>query len=161
MVLAAAAGQGAWLDTGGERDALRLPDPGGSGVPPRLSTNRYHTSPEDWPVLARVAGRAGMTSPDIPRPFHPRAFFALHGQPAAYEAHLGVGPAEPGGYIGGEWDLAAPDIILAEAGGRLTDERGAPIRYNQPDPMLRHGVIAAASIGVHERIMAAFAAEPR
>lgn len=158
MVLAAAAGSGAWMVVGDQREPLRLPEP---GVAPRLNTNRYHTRPADWPLLGRVAARTGLTPLDAPRPFHPRAFFALDDQPATYEAHLGTGPAEHGGYIGGEWDLAAPDIILSEAGGRLTDEHGAPLRYNQPDRMLRHGVIAAASIGLHERFVSAFAAEPR
>jgi len=31
-----------------------------------------------------------------------------------------------------DWDLAAADIILHEAGGRLTDIHGAPMIYNRP-----------------------------
>lgn len=31
-----------------------------------------------------------------------------------------------------DWDIAAAEIILAEAGGRLTDFDGAPLRYNTP-----------------------------
>ncbi|MBW8707656.1 MAG: 3'(2'),5'-bisphosphate nucleotidase CysQ, partial [Alphaproteobacteria bacterium] len=31
-----------------------------------------------------------------------------------------------------DWDLAAADIILHEAGGRLTDARGAVMTYNRP-----------------------------
>ncbi len=31
-----------------------------------------------------------------------------------------------------DWDLAAADIILHEAGGRLTDTHGAPLIYNRP-----------------------------
>ncbi len=156
LVLAAAVGAGAWLHDSAGRRPLRLPDPGDS---PRLNTNRYHTGPDAWPLLRRVAARAGCTPPNAPSPFYPRAFFGLDDQPARYEAHLGVGPIEAGGYIGGEWDLAAPDVILAEAGGLLTDERGDPIRYNQPDPMLRHGVIAASSRKLHARIVTAFASE--
>ena len=31
-----------------------------------------------------------------------------------------------------DWDLAAADIILSEAGGRLTDTRGETLVYNKP-----------------------------
>jgi len=31
-----------------------------------------------------------------------------------------------------DWDLAAADIILHEAGGLLTDARGAALIYNRP-----------------------------
>jgi len=30
-----------------------------------------------------------------------------------------------------EWDLAAPAVLIAESGGVMTDEKGAPIRFNQ------------------------------
>jgi len=159
LVLAAAAGSGAWLDDGAIRQPLRTLD--ATWETPRLNTNRYHTQPDAWPLLRRVAHRADMIPPSAPSPFHPRAFFALNGVPPSYEAHLGIGPAAADGYIGGEWDLAAPDIILREAGGRLTDERGASLRYNQPDPMIRHGLIAADSPVLHARIVTAFAAESR
>lgn len=41
-----------------------------------------------------------------------------------------------------EWDVAAGSLIVAEAGGRATDLRGQPLRYNRPDPRV-HGVVAA------------------
>ena len=31
-----------------------------------------------------------------------------------------------------DWDLAAADVILREAGGLLTDATGKPLRYNGP-----------------------------
>lgn len=42
----------------------------------------------------------------------------------------------------GEWDIAAAALILSEAGGKITDREGAPLRFNKPEPKLR-GVIAA------------------
>jgi len=33
-----------------------------------------------------------------------------------------------------DWDLAAPDLILQEAGGKLSREDGFSLRYNQGDP---------------------------
>ena len=35
-----------------------------------------------------------------------------------------------------EWDVAAGDLILREAGGRITTHTGAVLRYNQPDPFV-------------------------
>lgn len=46
-----------------------------------------------------------------------------------------------------EWDVAAAALILTEAGGRVTDRAGAPLRFNKPDPVF-HG-IAAATPGLH------------
>lgn len=41
-----------------------------------------------------------------------------------------------------EWDLAAGDLIAREAGARVTDGAGHPLRYNAADPRVP-GVIAA------------------
>jgi myo-inositol-1(or 4)-monophosphatase len=50
-----------------------------------------------------------------------------------------------------EWDVAAGGLIVAEAGGLVTDARGDPVRYNRADPGV-HGVVAAAP-GLHGLIM--------
>lgn len=41
-----------------------------------------------------------------------------------------------------EWDVAAGDLIIREAGAVTADRHGAPLRFNNPDPRLP-GVIAA------------------
>jgi 3'(2'), 5'-bisphosphate nucleotidase len=41
------------------------------------------------------------------------------------------------------WDTAAPGIILAEAGGRLTDLLGEPLRYDGQDLGHRRGLVAS------------------
>lgn len=41
-----------------------------------------------------------------------------------------------------DWDIAAADLVLAEAGGSLLDLSGVPVRYNLP--VTRHGALAAA-----------------
>jgi myo-inositol-1(or 4)-monophosphatase len=43
-----------------------------------------------------------------------------------------------------DWDLAACDLLVHEAGGRLTGLDGAPPSYNREVP--RHGVLAAANV---------------
>lgn len=40
-----------------------------------------------------------------------------------------------------DWDIAAADLVLREAGGVLLDVSGGPIVYNRPTP--RHGILAA------------------
>ncbi|MDK3017712.1 inositol monophosphatase family protein [Pseudodonghicola flavimaris] len=57
-----------------------------------------------------------------------------------------------------EWDIAAGDLILREAGAACTDRRGARLRFNNPRPQL-DGVIAAAP-DLHDRIASALAPEP-
>ena len=41
-----------------------------------------------------------------------------------------------------QWDTCAPEIILTEAGGRLTDLFGNPLQYNAPRIDNRNGVVA-------------------
>ncbi len=42
-----------------------------------------------------------------------------------------------------EWDTCAPDIILQEAGGIMTDLWGEPLQYNKQDVYNRRGFIAS------------------
>jgi 3'(2'), 5'-bisphosphate nucleotidase len=41
----------------------------------------------------------------------------------------------------GEWDVCAPEIILTEAGGKVTDTNGNPLVYGNPDARIAHGII--------------------
>jgi myo-inositol-1(or 4)-monophosphatase len=41
-----------------------------------------------------------------------------------------------------DWDLAAADLLVHEAGGALTRVGGGTVIYNRPDP--RHGILVAA-----------------
>jgi len=51
-----------------------------------------------------------------------------------------------------EWDTCAPDIILREAGGRMTDCWNRLLLYNQPDVVRRFGLLASNS-AVHAQIV--------
>jgi 3'(2'), 5'-bisphosphate nucleotidase len=48
------------------------------------------------------------------------------------------------------WDTCGPQIILEEAGGKLTDVFGYPIRYNIADVQNHNGIFASNGV-VHER----------
>lgn len=156
-LLSAVAGQGAWVEDGDGRRPLRGKAPSSNGRI-RLGTNRYHTRAADWPILIRVAERAGLAPPEAPSVFHARAFFDL-GHGAAYEAYLGLGTGPDGDELSGEWDMGAPDLILHEAGGLLTDDQGQPLRYNKPNPLFHHGLIAATDPAIHARLLAALQEE--
>jgi len=51
-----------------------------------------------------------------------------------------------------QWDTCAPEIILTEAGGRLTDLFGRPLKYNSPEVQNRNGIIASNGVA-HDRIV--------
>ncbi|MBB5752111.1 3'(2'),5'-bisphosphate nucleotidase CysQ [Prosthecomicrobium pneumaticum] len=52
-----------------------------------------------------------------------------------------------------DWDIAAADLIVAEAGGLLADLDGAPPRYNRSDP--RHPALVAAAPALQHAVAAA------
>lgn len=45
-----------------------------------------------------------------------------------------------------QWDTCAPEVILEEAGGLLTDLFGQPLRYNVREVQNRNGVVASNGI---------------
>jgi 3'(2'), 5'-bisphosphate nucleotidase len=51
-----------------------------------------------------------------------------------------------------QWDTCAPEIVLTEAGGRLTDLFGKPLRYNGPRIDNRNGVVATNGVA-HELVI--------
>ncbi|RJF64958.1 inositol monophosphatase family protein [Rhodopseudomonas palustris] len=53
-----------------------------------------------------------------------------------------------------DWDLAAADLIVHEANGKLTGLAGEPIVYNRPE--VTHGVLVAAGRDRHARIVEHF-----
>ena len=53
-----------------------------------------------------------------------------------------------------DWDVAAADLILEEAGGRLTDVSGDRIVYNTP--RIRHSALLAAPEALAPRLLDAF-----
>lgn len=52
-----------------------------------------------------------------------------------------------------DWDLAAADLILTEAGGTVTNLGGEVPLYNRPMPV--HGALVASGIALHEPLVAA------
>jgi 3'(2'), 5'-bisphosphate nucleotidase len=51
-----------------------------------------------------------------------------------------------------QWDTCAPQIILTEAGGRISDLFGYPLKYNVPDVQNRNGLVASNGVS-HDLII--------
>lgn len=58
-----------------------------------------------------------------------------------------------------DWDLAAADLLVHEAGGKLTGLDGSAPRYNRL--VTRHGALAAAGEALHPALLAAVHAAAR
>jgi myo-inositol-1(or 4)-monophosphatase len=84
--------------------------------------------------------------PDLTRHFRPALAWrmALVAE-GAFDAMLTFKPAW-------HWDIAAGTLIVAEAGGIVSDPSGAPLVFNTPDPRAE-GVIAA-NPALHETLVA-------
>jgi len=51
-----------------------------------------------------------------------------------------------------EWDICAADIILEEAGGKISDIKGEIFNYNKKEPRNNHGYLATNGI-IHDEIV--------
>jgi 3'(2'), 5'-bisphosphate nucleotidase len=71
---------------------------------------------------------------------------------------LALGEADfyPNLSLGGtkEWDTCAPELILTEAGGRMTDLRGGALRYNRRNVDNQYGLLASNG-ACHQQILSA------
>jgi myo-inositol-1(or 4)-monophosphatase len=54
-----------------------------------------------------------------------------------------------------DWDLAAPDLLVHEAGGRMTDAEGRVLVYNLSSHI--HGALIAAGGKLHSKLVSALA----
>lgn len=55
-----------------------------------------------------------------------------------------------------DWDIAAGEILVTEAGGRVTTNDGRPLYFGRPDPLQTGGLLATNGI-VHDAVMARLA----
>ena len=106
----------------------------------------------DAPILASAGG--GLDGARVAGPKRVLDWIALNGpgivaMPRVHSlalrlarvAHSGLDAAVAGGN-GHDWDLAAADLLVHEAGGMLTALDGQMLVYNRPEPV--HGVLIAA-----------------
>ncbi|HEY7770835.1 MAG TPA: 3'(2'),5'-bisphosphate nucleotidase CysQ [Longimicrobium sp.] len=135
VLYAAAQGQGAWVAHEGRRRRLRArPAPAGA---PRLVGSRSHPDP----LLVTMQEALGITDVRPAGSVGIKCALVAEGERDLY--------VHPVPYLK-EWDTCAPEVVLREAGGTVTDCRGEPLAYNKADPRQPHGILAAAP-GVAER----------
>jgi len=51
-----------------------------------------------------------------------------------------------------EWDVCAGDLLVREAGGQMLDLEGRVRTYNQPDPLIKDGLVAGNSDLTHQML---------
>ncbi|MDQ2683238.1 MAG: 3'(2'),5'-bisphosphate nucleotidase CysQ [Chloroflexota bacterium] len=172
VYLAAVAGGGAQIGDVGSSDrataTLARPNP-----EPRFATTIWLGAPASSPFLDRFAERLGVDPPRITQtgliarghldPDSPsirarpdREVVLPYAEPV--HGFLGV-PIVGDGTMAWEWDYAAADLVINEAGGRFTDWRGVYFTYNKPVPRNPGGLIIANSPAIHEQMLAAIAPE--
>jgi 3'(2'), 5'-bisphosphate nucleotidase len=135
----AAHGAGSWIETADHRNermtVSNVTDPGEM----ILASSRSHPSPRMERVRAlfrfKRELRRGSVGVKIGLITEQQADIYLHLSPSTKQ-----------------WDTCAPQIILEEAGGKLTDLFGQPLRYNGVRIDNRNGIVATNG-AVHEMVI--------
>jgi 3'(2'),5'-bisphosphate nucleotidase len=154
-LITAATGSGAWIERGDERRPLHF-QAASPDAPPRLATSTWFGAPENLPLLQRVANRLGGGTPIISSlGVTVRGFVPPHHPADALVGHYVDGRST----MAWEWDLAAADIVVQEAGGLVSDLWGRPHRYNKADPRNIGGILLAADPITHRRVLDALRPE--
>ncbi|PKO22474.1 MAG: 3'(2'),5'-bisphosphate nucleotidase CysQ [Chloroflexi bacterium HGW-Chloroflexi-1] len=129
VLYAAARGAGAFVEEYGERRPLRVSKETDLARF-RLVVSRSHRAPLVDAIIARMGvqrersiGSVGLKIGLIARG---QADFYVHPNPGTKE-----------------WDTCAPEVIVREAGGIMTDCWNRPLRYNQRDVSRRFGVLTS------------------
>lgn len=147
----AVAGAGAWTIFGDETRPFHITP---SQNPPRIVSSKWYRGKEGGEQLRAAAATLGAAEPPVMEVgFQPRAFDDVI---RTYDVFLGLWPDNQAS-IAQEWDVAACDLIVNEAGGRLTDFWGRLHQYNKPDTGIVGGLLAVADDPTHQRVLDAFA----
>lgn len=128
-MLSARLGEGAWA---GER-RLRV----GDRAPLRGASL---AGPRGWLKSATLQAEGPSLRPHVPSLAYRLADVATAAVDAAF--------ASPNAH---DWDLAACDLLVHEAGGKLTGLDGVAPSYNRGVPV--HGVLAAANLRLHRELL--------
>jgi 3'-phosphoadenosine 5'-phosphosulfate (PAPS) 3'-phosphatase len=152
----ASAGGGAWSRQG-EQDPRPIQFERERTAPPRLATSKWFGAPENAALMEAIAARLDVDpGQSVMTGFSPRMFLP----PRRFDAMIGIRPGVDQ-TMASEWDFAVADLVIHEAGGRVTNLAGEPFRYNKLLPRTVGGLVAAANREVHQRILEAAVAVER
>jgi hypothetical protein len=119
-------------------------------------TSTWFGAPENVAVLNRVANRLGSPPVQIQRlGVTVRQFVPPDN---TYDALIGL-EVTGRNTMGWEWDFAAADIVIHEAGGVMTDLDGNLHRYNKPVARNFNGLVCSVDPKTQAAILDAVAAE--
>lgn len=151
LLLFATAGGGAWA-TEGDNPPERVRFARRTGGT-RIGTRPWLGAPGNLPILHAVADRLGGGSV---------AFAADDGlgvrslYPPDRDVDVIAGISANGSVIDGwEWDIAAVDLFVREAGGASSDLNGGPLRFNRPQPRFSDGFLWSADPETHGSVLTA------
>ena len=132
----AARGHGSWVlrptseaDAGPKPERLRVSEETDLSRT-RLAESRSHRSPRMDEVVRALGVRAEVRSHSVGI----KVGLLVERQADLY---IHMSPKTK------QWDTCAPEAVLAEAGGRMTDIWGGPLLYNTPDVLNRNGLVAS------------------
>jgi 3'-phosphoadenosine 5'-phosphosulfate (PAPS) 3'-phosphatase len=157
-LLSAVAGRGATIERNGTGEPLRL-SPLPQSEPPRLMTSVWLGYPENYPFFERMAIRLGAPAPKVSQVGISLRRIMPEGQEADAVIGYKVGETIDEQTFAWEWDFAAPDLIIHEAGGAMTDLLGHVHRYNKRVPRNERGVIFSVDPITNARVVDAIALE--
>jgi 3'(2'),5'-bisphosphate nucleotidase len=126
---AAAAGGGAWRERAGARTRIRVSSASELGEL-RVGTSRLNAVSR----LGRFLAETGLDARAVPMGASTKHAAMAEG---LLDACINLSPGEQ------EWDTAAPEVVIREAGGVFTDGDGRPFRYNGRDLGHYRGSIAS------------------
>ncbi len=158
MLLSAIAGHGATIERNGTSAPLRL-TPLSQETPPRLMTSVWLGYPENFPFFERMAIRMGAPAPLVSTTGISLRRIMPGTQQADAVIGYKLGRTIEEQTFAWEWDFAAPDLIIQEAGGKMTDLHGHLHRYNKRVPRNERGVIFSVDPITNARVVDAIALE--
>ncbi|MCC6943543.1 MAG: 3'(2'),5'-bisphosphate nucleotidase CysQ [Thermomicrobiales bacterium] len=149
VLLRAIAGEGAEIERQGRSGPLRFESVAES-APPRVLTSSWLGAPANVPALNRVSAALGGAETIVSnvgvsaRRFVPPETLC--------DAFVGVHVDGSSRYAW-EWDFAAPDLVVFEAGGATTDLAGNLHRYNKPNPVNIGGIVMSVDPTTQRRLL--------
>jgi 3'-phosphoadenosine 5'-phosphosulfate (PAPS) 3'-phosphatase len=158
MLLSAVIGQGATIEQLGKRRPLELTSLS-QDDPPRLMTSIWLGYPENYPFFERMAVRLAAPAPKVSQSGISLRRIMPGTQDADAVIGYKLGETIDDQTFAWEWDFAAPDLIIHEAGGAMTDLEGHTHRYNKRIPRNERGVIFSVDPITNRRVVDAIALE--
>lgn len=120
-------GEGAWVRNTRTNETTMLKIASEAPISPRLIRSRNHHSQR----VTKIAESINATIADSRGSVGIKAVAIASGEADIYLVM---------GFLG-EWDTCAPEIIFTEAGGKITDIHGNPLRYGNHDHKLPYGTL--------------------